>query len=649
MATYYGKLSEFDKDKEDWTSYVERLELFFEANEIEQEEKQKAILLSSCGPSTYKLFKGLTTPRKPREISFKDLIHVMKIHQEPRPNPIAERFKFNTRDRKRRVIHSLRIVKKFHQYIFGRHVTITTDHKPLLGLLSEDKAIPSMAAARIQRWAIFLSAYNYTLRYKSGLSNGNADCLSRFPADNDSETSKIENVVFLTEVDQSPIASDEVKYYTERDPVVNRVMNYIQCGWPCENLKDHFKPFKSRKDELSIEQGCVIWGNRVVIPSYLQHRVLSDLHESHPGISRMKALARSYFWWPDMDKKIEEIVSNCLDCQKHQSMPPSAPVHHWENTKNPWVRVHIDYAGPFMGKMFLIIIDSYSKWMDVFPVNNATTSVTIECLRTCFSTHGLPQMCVSDNGTCFTSDKFKHFLDMNGILHITSAPYHPATNGCAERAVRTFKSAMVKSNSKESIQTIVNRFLFAYRITPQTVTGKAPSELLMNRKLNSRLNLLKPDENCQQRKQPWIRSFNAEDKVWVRNYGKGEKWMAGKIIQKTGPISYKVSTEYGELRKHIDQVRKRTPVQPVVESMNNSINIEAPSLPAANLSDQSDSQIRPNETPIEPSSPNPISPVPSASESITMSSTTPPSTSERSRPTRERRPPKYLQDYYTHV
>ena len=370
------------------------------------------------------------------------------------------------------------VVKKFHQYIFGRHVTITTDHKPLLGLLSEDKAIPSMAAARIQRWAIFLSAYNYTLRYKSGLSNGNADCLSRFPAHNDSETSKIENVVFLTEVDQSPITSDEVKYYTERDPVVNRVMNYIQCGWPCENLKDHFKPFKSRKDELSIEQGCVIWGNRVVIPSYLQHRVLSDLHESHPGISRMKALARSYFWWPDMDKKIEEIVSNCLDCQKHQSMPPSAPVHHWENTKNPWVRVHIDYAGPFMGKMFLIIIDSYSKWMDVFPVNNATTSVTIECLRTCFSTHGLPQMCVSDNGTCFTSDKFKHFLDMNGIRHITSAPYHPATNGCAERAVRTFKSAMVKSNSKESIQTIVNRFLFAYRITPQTVTGKAPSELL---------------------------------------------------------------------------------------------------------------------------------------------------------------------------
>ena len=100
MATYYGKLSEFDKDKEDWTRYVERLELFFEANDIEQEEKQKAILLSSCGPSTYKLFKGLTTPRKPREISFKDLIHVMKIHQEPRPNPTAERFKFNTRDRK---------------------------------------------------------------------------------------------------------------------------------------------------------------------------------------------------------------------------------------------------------------------------------------------------------------------------------------------------------------------------------------------------------------------------------------------------------------------------------------------------------------------------------------------------------------------
>ena len=100
MATYYGKLTEFDKSTEDWSSYVERLQLFFEANEITNEGKQKAILLSSCGAVVYKLFKSLTAPTKPSEKSLPDLIQIMKDHQEPKPNPIAERFKFNNRNRK---------------------------------------------------------------------------------------------------------------------------------------------------------------------------------------------------------------------------------------------------------------------------------------------------------------------------------------------------------------------------------------------------------------------------------------------------------------------------------------------------------------------------------------------------------------------
>ena len=112
---------------------------------------------------------------------------------------------------------------------------------------------------------------------------------------------------------------------------------------------------------IKYDQGFFIWGNRVIIAKALQQNVLKNLHEAHPGMSRMKSLARSYFWWVKMDEDIKKRVKMCESCQKHQSILASALVYPWERTNNPWVRLHIDYLGPFMGKMFLVIVDSCSK------------------------------------------------------------------------------------------------------------------------------------------------------------------------------------------------------------------------------------------------------------------------------------------------
>ena len=127
-----------------------------------------------------------------------------------------------------------------------------------------------------------------------------------------------------------------------------------------------------------------------------------------------------------------------------------------------------------MGRMFLILVDAHSKWMEVKPVSSATSAVTIEQLRSIFATHGLPEMLVSDNGSVFTSEEFKDFTKNNGIRHVTSAPYHPASNGLAERTVQTFKESM-KKFSESLISTRVSRFLFAYRNTPHTTTGSSPA------------------------------------------------------------------------------------------------------------------------------------------------------------------------------
>ena len=144
-----------------------------------------------------------------------------------------------------------------------------------------------------------------------------------------------------------------------------------------------------------------------------------------------------------------------------------------------------------MGRMLLIVVDSHSKWIEVHVTTSATATTTIEKLRTTFATHGLPEVLVSDNGPAFVSTEFEEFLQHNGIKHLTSAPYHPASNGLAERAVQTVKEALKKMTGPLEVR--VQRFLFKYRVTPQATTGVSPAELLMGRRIRTHLDLLYPD------------------------------------------------------------------------------------------------------------------------------------------------------------
>ena len=217
----------------------------------------------------------------------------------------------------------------------------------------------------------------------------------------------------------------------------------------------------------------------------------------------MKSLSRSDIWWPGIDNDIGELVKRCRTCQEHQNMPHRAPIHPWEHASKQWTRIHVDYAGPFRGMMYLIIMDSYSKWVDVYPVSSVSTQVTIDKLRILFATHGLPEILVSDNASCFRSEEFGVFMNKNNIRHVTGAPYKPETNGLAERAVQTFKRSLKKlvetNTSNATIQTLISRLLFSYRITPHSSTGVSPAELLMGRKLNSVLSTIKPNKESRWR------------------------------------------------------------------------------------------------------------------------------------------------------
>ena len=241
-----------------------------------------------------------------------------------------------------------------------------------------------------------------------------------------------------------------------------------------------------------------------------------------------------------------------LSTEKQSSKCTSTSLGVWPST--PWYRIHIDYAGPFQGHMFLVIVDSHSKWPEVVCINS-----------TIFARNGIPVQMVSDNGLQFKSEEFSQFMKHNRILHLTSAPYHPAPNGQAERFVLTFKHALnAMKGESGSVNKKLAKFLLAYRNTPHSVTGQTPANLFMMRTLRSRLDLLKPDvakriynKQLKQHggRQTKLCELEPSQLVLARNYTSGPKWVQGTVVFRSGHLSYQANVGPHMIwRRHIDQL-----------------------------------------------------------------------------------------------
>ena len=165
-----------------------------------------------------------------------------------------------------------------------------TDHKPLLGLLKEDRAISHMSSAHIQRWALTLTNYQYHLQYNPGCKNANADALSRLPlAEQPTRIPVPEEVVLaLDNLDRTPVTSTHVARWTSGDTILSAVMKFTMQGWPMV-VADELSVYHRKKDELSVQQGCLLWGSRVIVPVAGRESLMEELHETHPGMVRMKS------------------------------------------------------------------------------------------------------------------------------------------------------------------------------------------------------------------------------------------------------------------------------------------------------------------------------------------------------------------------
>ena len=459
-------------------------------------------------------------------------------------------------------------VKKFQEYLFGKTFTLVTDSKALTQIYSPSKTISNVAASRVQRWAVHLGSFSYTVEHRSASKHSNVDGLSRLPVPIKRKDKTLEADIFcVSQLDKLPVTSDAIARETRKDSILSRVYKYTLNGWDeSKALEENLKPFYNRRLELSLFNGIIMLGTRVVVPTKFRGQILDEIHSGHLGVVKMKSVARTYVYWPKIDQQIEEKARGCPGCRQVLKAPPTTQLHPWEWPSKPWRRLHIDFAGPYLDKMFLIVVDAHSKWPEVVPMNSATSASTIKALRFIFARFGLPQQIVSDNGAQFTSSEFNSFVTSNGIRHIRSAPFHPATNGLAERFVQSFKAAMKSAKaSKNTVDKHLASFLIAYRNSSHGTTTSSPAMLLLGRPLRTRLDLLDPSSEArvldQQTNQVLNHSgrnieFEEGDKVLVRDYSQNkEKWTQATVTERTGPVSYKVlDTNTKELKRHCDQM-----------------------------------------------------------------------------------------------
>lgn len=448
-------------------------------------------------------------------------------------------------------------VRKYYQYLYGRKFTLVTDCRPLSQIFSANKSLPLLTASRMQHYALFLEAFQYDIKYKNTNLHANADALSRLPMnDDDVSETDISDFVQVNQISNLPVTVEVLAQETRKDHELLPLLKGLKFGQEI----DKSLRFNIDQLEFSLQQGCILRGLRVVVPKKLRNKILDELHIGHFGIVKMKSLARSYCWWPGIDQDIEKLSKNCIQCNKCKNNPK--PVSHfWQSPKAVFDRVHLDFAGPFMGTYFFILVDSYSKWPEIHMMNRITASDTIIICKRIFASYGVPRVIVSDNGSQFTCHEFENFLRSNGIKHRFSAPYNPATNGQVERYVQTLKNSLKKINcSRKDLENELQNFLLQYRKIPHCITGVSPAMLFLKREIRTKIDLLQPDFNVTRNKHPKASSFrNLEvgTRVIARDYLHDCKWCFGKVIEKLGNLHYIVLLDNGNTwRRHINQLRE---------------------------------------------------------------------------------------------
>ena len=372
----------------------------------------------------------------------------------------------------------------FHLYLYGSQFDVLTDHQPLIGIFKSQRP----TSARIERWRIRLAQYAINLKYRPGWNESNpADFISRHPVlshvDHVDIVNEKVNYVCTNAVPKA-MTVEEVRFATSTDEELQTLITAIQTNKWSDPIVGIYKKISH---EISVHNGLILRGNRIIIPKSLREKVINLAHSGHQGVVKTKQLVREKVWFPGIDKDVEHVIRDCLPCQAVTNRNQMEPLRSSDLPKAPWEEVSVDFLGPIpTGEYLLVVMDDYSRFPEVEVVTSTSSSCVIPKLDCIFARQGVPLIVKSDNGPPFNGEEFKKFASYLGFKHRRITPLWPRANGEVEHFMGPLSKVLrtAKIEHKNWRQELYG-FLRQYRATPHTTTGVSPAEALNGRKLHT--------------------------------------------------------------------------------------------------------------------------------------------------------------------
>jgi len=375
--------------------------------------------------------------------------------------------------------------ERFHQYVFGMEFQVETDHKPLVSIFT--KALCDVPL-RLQRMRLRLQWYTFSLTYTPGKFMITADALSRnYSSDTGDPDLEKEIMAYVDGITTNMRVTENrinvIREETQNDTSMKKLAETILVGWPEERRKcpGELADYWNYRDEMSVVDGLIFKGNRIIIPSSLRTEMLKKIHTGHQGEVKCKRRVRNTMFWPRINQDIENVVKDCTACLLYQRKQQKEPLSPHPIATRPWSYVGTDLF-EHKKKHYVVVYDEYSNYPEVEKISSQTGPAVVKALKAIFGRQGVPDHVSSDNGPCYDSEEFKKFsIDWN-FIHDTSSPRYPKSNGLAEKAVQIVKDIFNKCDESGEDR---DMGLLVYRDTPLEC-GLSPAEL-MGRKIRSNL------------------------------------------------------------------------------------------------------------------------------------------------------------------
>ena len=497
------------------------------------------------------------------------------------------------------VVYSL---ERFHQYTYGRHTVVYSDHKPLEMILKKPLI---KAPKRLQNMILRVQKYDFTLFYKPGKTMHLADTLSR--AHNTDDKDPIMDQADVNVVTYLPMSEErlsEIKRETACDKTLQLLMITIANGWPqeCSKLPESLMPYWSYRDELAVHDSLIFKGHQVVIPLMLREDMKARIHSAHLGVDGCLRRARLSCFWPRMTSDLKQYILACDICRTYGTCQQKEPLHPHEEVTRPWEKVGSDLF-TLEGRTYLITVDYYSNFWEIDYLPTSTSAAVINKTKAHFARYGSPNVLVSDNGPQYVSESFERFAKVWDFEHRTISPRHSKSNGKVESAVKTAKRLLRKSMDAKTDQYMA---LLDHRNTPTQGLTSSPVQRFMSRRTRTMIpttaELLEPRvvkemDQQQSRVKKQMRYYNVGakslsplkvgDVVRMRPHQLGDnKWKKAIVKERLDFRSYQIDVN-GQLYR-----RNRVDLRKTEETPDNTRNVYWPRSSTKKASDRREIQER---------------------------------------------------------